>query len=73
VTAAVLLYAASLLAYQERWIRDHLHRGETDRAVELADKNGLPLPKVREVVPGDVPLLAALHMKLALDFRRASR
>jgi hypothetical protein len=59
--------------YQERWVRDHLHRGELAQAAELAARIGIPLPSLAEPVAGGLPLLATLHLRLALDFRRAGR
>lgn len=59
--------------YQERWIRHHLHRGEVARAAEVAAQTGVPLAQLYQPEPEKVPMLAALHMKLALDFRRAGR
>ncbi len=59
--------------YQSRWIRVQAHRGDLARAGEIAAKAGIPLQQVVEPPPGGVPMLAALHLRLARDFRRDGR
>jgi hypothetical protein len=59
--------------FQERLIRDHAHRGNIGRAQGLAAEAGLPWQEIVEPAREGVPVLAALHLRLALDFRRAAR
>ncbi len=59
--------------YVERWVRFHVQRGEPARAAAVAAEAGMTAAEVEPTPPGSVPLAAALHLQLALDFRRSGR
>ena len=59
--------------YALRWARFHANRGAMDRALAVAERHGIAWERVAEPTPGGVPLAAGVHLKLALEFRRAGR
>ena len=66
-------HPAVLRNYQQRWVGFHATRGDLEGARRAAAAAGLDPDAVAPPPPGAIPAIAALHLRLGLDFGRAGR